>query len=142
MIQLKSAEQIEGIRKSSRILVETFQFIKELIKAGIKAIEIDREAEEFIRSKKAMPSFKGFRGFPGSVCISIDEEIVHGIPDSRELKKGQIVGIDIGVKYDGFFSDAAYTFMISDVNPQIEKLVRTTRESLYKGIEAAHYGNR
>ena len=142
MIQLKSAKQIEGIRKSSRILVETFQFIKELIKAGIKAIEIDREAEEFIRSKKAMPSFKGFRGFPGSVCISIDEEIVHGIPDSRELKKGQIVGIDIGVKYDGFFSDAAYTFMISDVDPQIERLVRTTRESLYKGIEAAHYGNR
>jgi methionyl aminopeptidase len=142
MIQLKSAEQIEGIRISSRILVETFQFIKELIKAGIKAIEIDREAEEFIRSKKAVPSFKGFRGFPGSVCISIDEEIVHGIPDSRELIKGQIVGIDIGVKYDGFFSDAAYTFMISEVDPQIERLVRTTRESLYKGIEAAHYGNR
>ncbi len=142
MIQLKSAEQIEGIRESSRILVETFQYIRRFIKAGVKTIEIDREVEKFIRSKGAIPSFKGFNGFPASTCISIDEQVVHGIPGERRLEEGQIVGIDIGVNYRGYFSDAAYTFAIGEVDEVKLKLLRVTQEALYRGIEQAKAGKR
>ena len=142
MIQLKSPKQIERIRESSKILVETFRFINKFIQTGIKLVEIDKEIEKFIRSKKATPSFKGFKGFPGSACISINEEIVHGIPDNRKLENGQIVGIDIGVNYDGYFSDAAYTFKIGEVDLEINKLLKITKESLYLGIEAAKCGER
>jgi len=142
MIQIKSKKQVDRIRESSRILVETFKFIEKNIKAGVKLIEIDKEIESFIRSKKAVPSFKDFNGFPGSVCISVDEEIVHGIPDKRVLKNGQIVGIDIGVNYEGYFSDAAYTFKIGEVEPEIDKLLKVTKESLYLGIKEARCGER
>lgn len=142
MIQLKSPQQIEKIRESSRILVETFKFIEKNVHAGMKLIEIDKEVENFIRSKKAVPSFKGFKGFPGSACISVNEEIVHGIPDDRKLEKGQIVGIDIGVNHDGYYSDAAYTFKIGEVKPEIDKLLKITKESLYLGIKAAKCGDR
>lgn len=142
MIRLKSTEQIEGIRASSKILVETFQFIRKFVTAGTKTIDIDGEVERFIRSRDAVPSFKGFNGFPGSVCISIDEEIVHGIPGQRRLENGQIVGIDIGVNYRGYFSDAAYTFAIGEIEAETEKLLRITEESLQMGIQAARRGKR
>jgi len=142
MIQIKSKNQVDRIRESSRILVDTFKFIEKNIKAGVKLIEIDKEIESFIRSKKAVPSFKDFNGFPGSVCISVDEEIVHGIPDKRVLKNGQIVGIDIGVNYAGYFSDAAFTFKIGEVEPEIDKLLKVTKESLYLGIKEARCGER
>ncbi|MCH8125977.1 type I methionyl aminopeptidase [candidate division KSB1 bacterium] len=142
MIQIKSKKQVDRIRESSRILVDTFKFIEKNIKAGVKLIEIDKEIESFIRSKKAVPSFKDFNGFPGSVCISVDEEIVHGIPDKRVLKNGQIVGIDIGVNYAGYFSDAAFTFKIGEVEPEIDKLLKVTKESLYLGIKEARCGER
>ncbi len=142
MIQLKSAEQIEGIRESSRILVETFNYIKKFIRAGIKTKEIDREVDGFIRSKNAIPSFLDFNGYPASVCISINEQVVHGIPGSKILENGQIVGIDIGVNYNGFFSDAAYTYSIGTISQEIEQLLKVTRESLHKGIEKARAGNR
>ncbi len=142
MIQIKSKIQVDRIRESCRILVETFKVIGRNIKAGVKLIEIDKEIENFILSKKAVPSFKGFNGFPGSACISVNEEIVHGIPDKRVLKNGQIVGIDIGVNYDGYFSDAAYTFKIGEVEPEIDKLLKVTKESLYLGIKEAKCGKR
>lgn len=142
MIQLKSAEQIEGIRKSSRILVETFTHIKKFICAGIKTKKIDQEVDGFIRSKNAIPSFLDFNGYPAAVCISINEQVVHGIPGSRILEDGQIVGIDIGVNYKGFFSDAAYTYSIGTVSQEIEQLLNVTRESLHKGIDKARNGNR
>jgi len=142
MIQLKSAEQIEGIRKSSRILVETFRHIKKFIHAEITTKEIDKEVEKFIHSRDAIPSFKGFNGFPASTCISVNEQVVHGIPDARKLKNGEIVGVDIGVNLNGFFSDAAYTFVIGEVSDEIKKLLKVTREALYKGIEKAKAGKR
>ena len=142
MIQIKSKKQVDRIRESSRILVDTFKFIEKNIKAGVKLIEIDKEIESFIRSKKAVPSFKDFNGFPGSVCISVDEEIVHRIPDKSVLKIGQIVGIDIGVNYAGYFSDAAFTFKIGEVEPEIDKLLKVTKESLYLGIKEARCGER
>ena len=142
MIQLKSQEQIAGIKESSRILVDTFRYIKKFIYAGIETKEINREADRYIRSKNAVPSFMGFNGYPASICVSINEQVVHGIPDSRKLENGQIVGIDIGVNYKGYFSDAAYTFIIGTVSDKIEKLLKVTLESLYKGIEKAKIGNR
>jgi len=142
MIQLKTAEQIDGIKKSSRILVETFHHIKKFVVAGVKTRDIDKEVEKFIHSKGAIPSFKGFNDFPASTCISINEQVVHGIPDSRKLEAGQIVGIDIGVNYNNFFSDAAYTFSIGKVSDEVHQLLRVTQESLYKGIEKAIVGKR
>jgi len=142
MIRLKSPEDIEGIRESSRILVETFRYIRQFIRPGVKTREIDREAENFIRSRRAIPSFKGFRGYPASTCISIDEQVVHGIPGNRRLQDGEIVGIDIGVNYRGYYSDAAYTFAVGQVSPEKLRLLRVTREALYRGIERARAGNR
>jgi len=142
MIHLKSAEQIQGIRESCQILVETFLFIKKFIHPGIKTSEIDKEINHFIRLHKAVPSFKGFNGYPANSCISIDEQVVHGIPGSRRLEDGQIVGLDIGVNYQDYFSDAAYTFPVGKISEEKKKLIAVTRESLYKGIEQAKVGKR
>ncbi|MDW7680789.1 MAG: M24 family metallopeptidase, partial [bacterium] len=109
MINIKSIREIELIKRSSEILIETFQLIDGLIEPGIVTRQIDREVEKFILSKGAKPAFKGYRGFPASVCISIDDQVVHGIPNDRKLEPGQIVGIDIGVEKKNYFSDAAKT---------------------------------
>ena len=142
MIQLKTTEQINGIKESSRILVETFHHIKKFVVAGVKTKDIDKEVERFIHSKGATPSFKGFNDFPASTCISINEQVVHGIPGSRKLEAGQIVGVDIGVNYKNYFSDAAYTFTIGKVSDEVQQLLQVARESLYKGIEKAIVGKR
>jgi methionyl aminopeptidase len=142
MIQLKTAEQIDGIKKSSRILVETFHHVKKFVVAGVKTKDIDKEVEKFIHSKGATPSFKGFNDFPASTCISINEQVVHGIPDSRMLEVGQIVGVDTGVNHKNYFSDAAYTFAIGKVSDEVQHLLQVTRESLYKGIGKAIVGKR
>ena len=142
MIQLKTTEQINGIKESSRILVETFHHIKKFVVAGVKTKDIDKEVERFIHSKGATPSFKGFNDFPASTCISINEQVVHGIPGSRTLEAGQIVGVDIGVNYKNYFSDAAYTFTIGKVSDEVQQLLQVARESLYKGIEKAIVGKR
>ncbi|HHM23630.1 MAG TPA: type I methionyl aminopeptidase [Bacteroidetes bacterium] len=133
---------MEKIRESCKILVETFQHIRQFIRPGVKTIEIDREVERFIRSRGGKPSFKGFHDFPGSACISIDEEVVHGIPGERRLEEGQIVGVDIGVNYRGYYSDAAFTFAVGEISPEKLKLLRVTHEALYRGIEQAKAGNR
>lgn len=142
MIIIKSLREIELIRNSCRIVVETFNYIEKIIGPGIETREIDRDVEKFIHSRGAKPAFKGYRGFPASVCISVDDEVVHGIPSKRKLKPGQIVSIDIGVEYQNYFGDGAKTFIIGDIPTRTQKLLRVTKEALYKGIDAAKVGNR
>jgi methionyl aminopeptidase len=142
MIIIKSPREIELIRKSCRIVVDTFEYIGKIIRPGIETIEIDRAVEKFIRSRNAKPAFKGYRGFPASVCISIDDEVVHGIPNRRRLKAGNIVSVDIGVEFQQYFGDGARTFIIGDIPEKTKRLLRVTREALYKGIDAAVMGNR
>ena len=142
MIIIKSPREIELIRKSCRIVVDTFEYIGKIIRPGIETIEIDRAVEKFIRSRNAKPAFKGYRGFPASVCISIDDEVVHGIPNKRKLKAGNIVSVDIGVEFQQYFGDAARTFIIGDIPEKTKRLLGITREALYRGIDAAVVGNR
>lgn len=142
MIYIKSPREIELIRNSCRIVVDTFEHIESIIKPGIETKEIDREVNKYIRSRNAKPAFKGYRGFPASACISIDDEVVHGIPSRRKLKSGEIVSIDIGVEYQNYFGDAAKTFVIGTIPESTRKLLKITREALYQGIDAAVVGNR
>ena len=136
MIYIKNPDEIERIRESNQIVSETLKFIKSFIKPGISTGEIDKEIENFILNRKAKPAFKGLYGFPASACISVQEEVVHGIPSfKRKLKEGEIVGVDIGGELGGFFGDAAYTFKVGSVDKKTEKLLRVTEESLYLGIE-------
>jgi len=142
MIIVKSPREIELIRNSCRLLVKTFKIVDSLIKAGIKTKEIDEAIADFVFSAGGRPAFKGYRGFPASVCISIDDEVVHGIPGNRCLEKGQIVGIDIGIELNNYFGDAAKTYSIGEISDDKTKLLKVTQEALNKGIEAAYEGNR
>jgi methionyl aminopeptidase len=136
MIYIKSPDEIERIRECNQIVAETLNFIIDFIKPGISTGEIDKEIESYILSRKARPAFKGLYGFPASACISVQEEVVHGIPSfKRNLKKGEIVGVDIGVELGGFYGDAAHTFKVGSVDQRIDKLLKVAEESLYKGIE-------
>jgi len=136
MIYIKNPDEIERIRESNQIVTETLKFIKRFIEPGISTGVIDREIENYILNKKAKPAFKGLYGFPASACISIQEEVVHGIPSfKRKLKEGEIVGIDIGVELNGFFGDAAYTFEVGLVDKKTKRLLTITEESLFLGIE-------
>lgn len=143
MIYIKTRDEIERIRESNQIVAETLRHIRNFINPGITTAEINKEIENFILSRKGKPSFKGLYGFPASSCISIQDEVVHGIPSAkRKLEKGQIVGIDIGVEKNGYYGDAAYTFCVDGVEKKIEKLLRITEESLYLGIEKSKENNR
>ncbi len=142
MIIIKTPREIDLIRESCHILVDTFKEVEGHIKPGIKTIELDQIAERYIRSRGGVPSFKGFHGFPGTACISIDEQVVHGIPGERRLKEGQIVGVDMGVIYKGYYSDAARTYPVGQVTELKQKLMKVTREALWRGIEQARVGNR
>lgn len=143
MIILKSRREIDIMREANQIVAETHALLSENIKPGISTAELDRIADEFIRSKGAVPSFKGYQGFPASVCISINEEVVHGIPaDHRHLEDGDIVSIDIGTFYEGFNGDAARTHAVGSISDNASKLLKVTEESLLKGIEKAVIGNR
>lgn len=136
MIYIKSPDEIERIRESNQIVSQTLNFIKSYIKPGISTGELDKEVESYILNKKAKPAFKGLYGFPASACISVQEEVVHGIPSfKRKLKEGEIVGIDIGVELGGYFGDAAYTFKVGSVDKRTDKLLMVTEESLHLGIE-------
>ncbi|NIM18631.1 MAG: type I methionyl aminopeptidase [Candidatus Latescibacteria bacterium] len=141
MIYLKSPSEIEIIRSNGAILKECFEIAGKLIRVGVKRVEIDRAIEERILKRGGKPAFKGFHGFPAATCISINEEVVHGIPDDRVLEEGQIVGIDVGVYRDGYYADAARTFPVGEVSPQVKKLLKVTREALEKGIAKAVVGN-
>ncbi len=142
MISLKTEEEIEIQRESSLLVGKTLAEVARHIRPGIKTIELDRIAETFIKDNKAVPGFKGYGGFPGSLCISVNDQVVHGIPGTYELKDGDIVSIDCGVLKNGFYGDSAYTFEVGEVDADIKKLIKTTKESLYLAIEQAVEGNR
>jgi methionyl aminopeptidase len=142
MIILKSPTEIELMRAAGRIVAQTLMELGTIIAPGITTKELDRIAEEFITRSGALPAFKGYRGFPASICTSINSQVVHGIPGLNRLENGDIVSIDIGVFYDGYYGDAAATFGVGQISCEAESLIRITRESLAKGIEQAVEGNR
>lgn len=142
MIIIKSSREIELIRNSCRLVVEAFALVEKLLKPGIKTIELDKAIADFIHSRGGRPAFKGFKGYPANICISLDEQIVHGIPGNQKIQNGQIVSIDIGVELNNYFGDAAKTFAIGEISEEKKHLLRITREALYKGIEVAQEGKR
>jgi methionyl aminopeptidase len=143
MIILKSKREIDIMREANQIVADTHQLLSEKLKAGMTTAELDKIADEYIRSRGAVPSFKGYQGFPASICISINEEVVHGIPDShRIIKDGDIVSVDIGTFFEGFNGDAARTYPVGEVSEVAKKLLDVTEKSLLTGIEKALIGNR
>jgi methionyl aminopeptidase len=130
------------MRLPGEIVGGAHERVREALKPGVTTAELDRLVEEYIREKGGTPAFKGYRGFPASVCASVNEEVVHGIPGSRTLEEGDIVGVDIGVRAGGFYADAAQTLPVGSVSKEAQDLLRVTRESLYQGIERARVGNR
>ena len=142
MINLRTPKELELMRAAARILVDTFHMVEDELKPGLTTKEIDEKIEKFIVESDARPAFKGHKGFPGSSCISIDEVVVHGIPDQRIVAEGQLVSIDIGVEYKNYYSDSARTFAISSVTEEKQNLMKVTEDSLAKGIEQVIEGNR
>ena len=143
MIYLKSDEEIELLRESNQIVAKTLAELAKIIKPGVTTLELDKRAEEFIRDMGGVPGFLGYGGFPGSICTSVNEQIVHGIPSADVvLKEGDIISVDCGVLKNGFHGDSAYTFCVGEVGPEVKELLRTTKKSLYKGIEQAFEGRR
>jgi methionyl aminopeptidase len=146
MITLKSSREIEILRRANVIVAEILEELKKKAAHGITTLELDELAEELTYKKKALPAFKGYqmagRTFPRSLCVSINEEIVHGIPSERTLKEGDIVGLDFGVIYEGFYGDSAVTVAVGKISHEAERLMRVTEEALYAGIEQLHDGKR
>lgn len=142
MVYYKTTAEVELIRASCLVVSRVLGLVGSLIKPGITGEELDRKAEELIRDYKGIPGFKGYNGFPSTLCISPNAEIVHGIPNKKEFKDGDVISVDCGCLLNGFYGDAAYTFAIGDVSDNIMELLTVTNESLYKGIEKAVVGNR
>lgn len=142
MIFYKTEEEIEIIRESAQILGKAHGEVAKSVRPGIKTMDLDKIAEEFIRDHGATASFKGYNGFPATLCISVNENVVHGFPSEYELQGGDIISIDCGVFYKGFHSDSAYTYPVGEISPETLSLLKTTKESLYIGIEEAKFGNR
>lgn len=141
-IILKTAEEIELMRHSNRLVGMTLGELSKHIKPGVTTLQLDKIAEQFIRDHGAIPTFLGYNGFPNSICTSVNENVVHGIPNNKPLEDGDVVSIDCGTKLSGFCGDSAYTFCVGDVSPEVKQLLMVTEESLYKGIEMAVTGNR
>jgi methionyl aminopeptidase len=142
MIILKSEKELERMREAGRIVYLTHRELEKVIQPGITTLELDRIAEKVIRQYGAIPSFKGYNGFPGSICTSVNEELVHGIPGPRKLKEGDIISIDIGACYDGYHGDSAWTYPVGKISPEAERLLAVTEAALYKGLEQARPGAR
>lgn len=142
MIYYKTEEEIELLRESSLLVGKTLAEVAKLIEPGVKTITLDKRAEEFIRDNDAKPGFKGYNGFPYTLCISVNDHVVHGFPSERELIDGDIVSVDCGTYKNGFYGDSAYTFAVGEVNEEVLLLMERTKTSLYLGIEKAVSGNR
>ena len=140
MITIKTPGEIEKLKVAGAIVGETHHYLEKYIKPGVTTKELNRLAEEFILSKGATPSFKGLYGFPGSVCVSVNEEVVHGIPGNRQLQEGDIVSIDIGACYEGYHGDSAWTYPVGKISSEKEYLMRHTEEALFKGLETIREG--
>jgi len=147
LIIIKSKKEIDFIRESSQIVAETLQLVKNFAKEGVTTLELDKIAEDYILSNDGIPAFKGYSqpgtiDFPGTICASINEEVVHGIPGNKVLKNGDIISIDVGVLKNGFYGDAALTVAVGDIDDEKKRLMEATEKSLYIGIEQAKKGNR
>ena len=143
MIFLKSDEEIELLRISNQIVAKTLAELAKIIAPGVSTMQLDKIADEFIRDHGAVPNFLNYGGFPNSICASVNEQVVHGIPSDKVfLEDGDIISVDCGALINGFHGDSAYTFCVGDVKPEVKDLLRTTKESLYKGIEQAEEGRR
>jgi len=141
-IYYKTESEIQKIRESSLIVSNALAEVGKAIKPGITTAELDKIAESYILSQEARPAFKGYKGFPATLCISVNAQVVHGIPGTYTLNEGDVVSVDCGVVKDGFYGDSAYTFRVGKISEETAKLLRVTKESLYKGIEQAVEGNR
>lgn len=142
MIYLKTDEEIELMRISNQLVAKTLGEVAKAIRPGVSTLELDKIAETFIRDNGGTPAFLNYQGFPNTLCTSVNEQVVHGIPNDTPLKEGDVVSVDCGVLLNDFYGDSAYTFPIGKVSPEVEALLEATKESLYKGIEQAIENNR
>ncbi|MBQ5930929.1 MAG: type I methionyl aminopeptidase [Tidjanibacter sp.] len=142
MIHIKTKEEVELLRENNLLVSATLAEVGRHIKPGVTTLELDRIAEEFIRSHGAVPGFLGYGGFPNTLCVSVNENVVHGIPSNYALREGDIVSVDCGTILKGFYGDSAYTFCVGEVAPEVKQLLDVTKEALYKGVEQAVAGNR
>lgn len=142
MIFYKTKEEIELIRESALLVAKTHAAIVPYIRDGATGKQLDKIAEEFIRDHGAKPAFKGYNGFPASLCISVNEQVVHGIPSDKPFNSGDIISIDCGTVLNGFYGDSAYTYAVGEISEEVQKLLRVTRESLYLAIDQCHVGKR
>ena len=143
MIVLKSAREIEIMRRAGSVLADVVERLREIVTPGISTLEIDEDVETFIASRGAQPAFKGYRGFPATVCVSINDEVVHGIPSAqRRIKEGDIVGLDLGCIVDGYYADCAFTLPIGEIPADVQRLLDVTRESLERAIAECRRGRR
>lgn len=143
MVILKSLQEIEKIRSACLIVADTLDGLRAMVQPGVNTQTLDEFAEQFIRSAGAVPAFKGYRGYPRTLCASVNDEVIHGIPSrNRSLRQGDIVSLDVGVLLDGFYGDAAITAPVGTVSAEAARLIRVTKEALDRGIAAAHPGNR
>ena len=142
MIVLKTDREIGYMRDAGKIVGQTLLELKKAIVTGVTTLELDRIADQYIRHAGAIPAFKGYGGFPANICTSVNEQVVHGIPGSRQLKNGDVISLDVGTKLNRYYGDAAITVPVGDVDDKLQELLTVTEESLYKGIEKAIKGNR
>lgn len=142
MHSTKTEEEIEILRLNADIVSRTLAEVGKQIKPGVTTLELDSIAEQYIRDNGAVPGFLGYNGYPNTLCISVNDAVVHGIPSKYQLKEGDVVSVDCGTKFKGFYGDSAYTFAVPPISDSVNKLLRVTEESLYKGIEMAVDGNR
>ena len=142
MIYLKTPEEIALLRASNQLVGKTLAEVAKHIRVGVTTLELDKIAEDFIRSNGALPGFLGYGGFPNTLCVSVNDQVVHGIPSNYALKEGDIVSVDCGVLQNGYYGDSAYTFCVGKVDEKVKKLLEITKESLSLGIDSAQHGNR
>ncbi len=142
MIRLKNENDIKRLRESGKILAETFNEIKKSLQPGITTLDIDKMAEDYIKSKKAKAAFKGYMGYPASICISVNDEVIHGIPGKRIINDGDIISLDLGIDLNGYITDSAITLPVGNISETDRKLMKVTEECLYLGIEQAKAKNR
>jgi methionyl aminopeptidase len=142
MINLRNKQEIKYLQEANQVVANAYKILLGAIRPGITTEELDKIAEDYIRSQGAEPAFLGYRGYPASLCVSINDEVVHGIPGKRKLKVGDVVSLDLGTKKNGFYGDSALTVAVGKIPKKVEELIRVTEESLYKGIEQATVGNR
>ena len=142
MIYLKTPEEIALLRASNQLVGKTLAEVAKYIKVGVTTLELDKIAEDFIRTNGAVPGFLGYGGFPNTLCVSVNDQVVHGIPSNYALKEGDIVSVDCGVLQNGYYGDSAYTFCVGKVDEKVKKLLKITKESLSLGIDSAQHGNR